>query len=81
MTIHGLLKICKGIFSSNVLTFEDAEVTPSVTLKRLTEDYHSGVSFIPSTDELLVRENKQMSVCMMLDLEGDLNLEGDLCLD
>lgn len=32
MTVKGLLNICKGIFSPNVLTFEDSEVSPAVSL-------------------------------------------------
>ena len=80
MIFKGLLKVCKGIFSNNVLTFEDLEVSPAVSLKRLTEDYHSGVSFVPSGETLLVRQNKQVHNCIMLDLEGDIDLEGDMCL-
>jgi len=35
MTIKGLLKICQGIFSDGILTFEDSQVTPAVSLQDL----------------------------------------------
>lgn len=52
-----------------------------VTLAQLLKsDYHSGVSSVPTGDVLLVRENKQMLNFITLTLDGELLLEGDLCL-
>lgn len=58
MKIKGILQICKGIFSSNSLQFEDADVSPSVSLKRLTQDNHAGFFNIPTNEKVEVQENK-----------------------
>jgi hypothetical protein len=58
MIVKGLLRICKGIVSGNTLTFEDAEVTPAVTLKRLTQDHHAGWYNVPLGEVVNVEINK-----------------------
>ena len=58
MIFKGLLKVCKGIFSTNILTFEDADVSPAVTLKRLTQDHHAGWYNVPAGEVVEIEENK-----------------------
>lgn len=78
MIVKGLLRICKGIFSSNQLTFEDAEVTPPVTLKRLTEDHHNGFTLVQDTEVFTVRENKQSLTIGDLVIDGEIIVDGEL---
>lgn len=80
MIVKGFLRLCAGIIGGNVLTFEDTEVTPAVTLKRLTEDYHSGREVIFDGETVEVRENHQSINFTILTIDGDLGLEGDLWL-
>lgn len=58
MKVLGILEICKGIFSTNKLTFEDAQVSPSVSLKRLTQDHHAGWYNVPQGEEVEIEDNK-----------------------
>jgi len=62
MEVKGILRICKGIFSSHTITFEDADVSPPVTLERLTQDHHSGYFEIPADKEVEIEDKKQMIV-------------------
>lgn len=39
MKVKGILEICKGILSSNVLTFQDSEVTTPVSLSELLNSF------------------------------------------
>jgi len=58
MTVKGFLKLCAGIVSNNVITFQDVEVTNPVTLKRLTQDYHAGWYNVPSGEVVKIENNK-----------------------
>jgi len=58
MKVRGILDICKGIFSSNEMTFEDSTVTPAVTLKRLTQDHHAGYYHVPAGEIVDIEDNK-----------------------
>lgn len=80
MVFKGIIKICKGIFSENTLTFEDADVSPAVSLSRLAEDYHSGLDLIPLGKEITIRADKQMINFTELNIQGTLVIEGDLWL-
>lgn len=78
MFVKGLLRICKGVFSSNILTFEDIEVTPSVSLKRLTQDHHNGYSLIPVGELITVEANKQSLSIGDLTIDGEITVDGEL---
>lgn len=47
---------------------------------QVMDDYHSSMVNIPLTETLLIREGKQMIVFNTFNLDGILNLEGDLWL-
>ena len=76
MEIKGILKICKGIFSSNKLTFEDEEVSPPVSLKRLTQDNHAGFTFIESDSQACFDSNKLAVNSSFFVQEGFVKQEG-----
>ena len=58
MIVKGILKICKGIFSSNTLTFEDAEVSPAVSLEKLNRDHHAGFYDVVAGSKAIIEQNK-----------------------
>lgn len=58
MIVKGILKICKGIFSDNVLTFEDSEVSPAVSLEELNRDHHSGFYNVITGKKVFIELNK-----------------------
>lgn len=58
MTVKGFLRICAGIIGSNVLTFQDTEVSPAVSLKRLTQDHHAGFCEVKENVEIEVESEK-----------------------
>ena len=75
-TIKGILKVCKGIFSSNTLTFEDSEVTPEVTLKRLTQDHHAGFCEVKEDVEIEVESEKVSFFCKKFKQHGFIKHSG-----
>ena len=58
MIIKGFLRICAGIFSENTLTFEDAQVSPAVTLEKLNRDNHAGFYDVVAGSRAIVELNK-----------------------
>ncbi|MHA1591592.1 MAG: hypothetical protein ACTSUP_03885 [Candidatus Heimdallarchaeaceae archaeon] len=56
--IKGFLRICAGIIGNNVLTFEDSEVSPAVSLEKLNRDHHAGFYDVIAGSKAIIEQNK-----------------------
>lgn len=76
MIVKGFLNICGGIFSMNTLTFEDEQVTPAVTLKRLTQDHHAGFCELKEDVEIEIESDKVSIFCKKFKQHGFIKHSG-----
>ena len=77
----GLVRVCIGIWSPNAMSFEDHEVSPSVSLKRLTRQHQSGLRFIAPGDDVTIESNHEMRVRKIMCIKGVLRNKGTLIMD
>lgn len=69
MKIKGFLRLCAGVIGAGVLTFQDSQVSPAVSLLKLTEDHHAGFMFLHENKSIEI-DNDKVSVNTKYEKQG-----------